>query len=125
MCSQGAAAQAKQTDIDQHLPLTTLCLFVLNFYQSAPREISAFLRSLVNRIGPRGLEDPVEDVCAAAARGIGLVMRRFLSTECHDGANGEGDDRNVARLGGVGNDIFNLVWNALDRLDQYSSCVEV
>lgn len=59
-------------------------------------------------------------------------MRRLLSTESDDSGNGRGEDRDVARLRGVAQqpereleNIFDLVWKALDRLDQYSSCVEV
>lgn len=42
--------------------------------------MSEFLRDLVSRATPRGLSDSAEDVCAAAARAVRLVMRRFLSS---------------------------------------------
>lgn len=116
----------------------------------APQEASAFLRDLVHRAAPRGLSDPAEDVCAAAARAIRLVMLRFLSREEARGASsggvglaavdvrprgkrwGEGEGRKGGGGGrqrgherSSGEEVFDLVWKALEDLDQDSACVEV
>lgn len=114
---------------------------------------------------PRGLSDPAEDVCAAAARAVRLVMRRFLSPvgtleapkartgggAPQSGDSGGGGSASVAEGtvlaaevergapafardrgggttgggGGGGGDVFDLVWKALEDLDQDSACVEV
>lgn len=113
----------------------------------------------MNRTTARGLTDPAEDVCAAAARAVRLVMRRFLSLETPPSSGGEtgidtveiskidaercsggtGDGVEGGRHGsferggrrggpgrsGHGRDVFDLVWKALEELDQDSSCVEV
>lgn len=107
----------------------------------APREVSESLRALVYRAAPRGLADSAEDVCAAAARAVRLVMRRFLPSSSpvalkappSSGAtSGDGDgDGNVNGNGGGGGGgeggegVFDLVWKALEDLDQDSACVEV
>ncbi|CAM9732253.1 unnamed protein product, partial [Scytosiphon promiscuus] len=132
------------------------------------REVAAFLRDLVYRAAaPGGLSDPAEDVCAAAARAVRIVMRRFLSPiealEVPDlrnnkragrsdngvgggavesgvaaasaggqvprvfkGASGFAGGREEGTTGsGVdGEEVFDLVWNALEDLDQESACVE-
>lgn len=122
---------------------------------SAPPEVSAFLHGLVYRAAPRGLSDPAEDVCAAAARAVRLVMRRFLppveaGRDDHDGeagltlapagrkrrergptdgGKGEADggkgEAEMVRSCGGGGEVFDLVWKALEDLDQDSTCVEV
>lgn len=115
---------------------------------SAPPEVSAFLHGLVYRAAPRGLSDPAEDVCAAAARAVRLVMRRFLppveagrdnnggeagltlapagrqrrERGPTDGGKGEAE---MLRSYGGGGEVFDLVWKALEDLDQDSTCVEV
>ena len=116
-------------------------------------EVSAFLRGLVRRAAPCGLRDPAEDVRAAAARAVRLVMRRFLLQQARTngdgskvlvhavqrrekGAGGSGTRGGVARGsggsgggssgGGIdGGEVFDLVWEALEGLDQDSACVEV
>ena len=113
-----------------------------------PLEASAFLRGLVRRAGPRGLRDPAEDVRAATARAVRLVMRRFLSQEARaNGGGGEilvhgfqrlgkgvggsgtgsGAGRSSGGIGGGidGGEVFDVVWEALEGLDQDSACVEV
>lgn len=123
----------------------------------APREVSESLRALVYRAAPRGLTDSAEDVCAAAARAIRLVMKRFLPSSSlgalkappspgaknRDGGGGGGGSelREMAAIGkedggrgldlrggggaGGGEGVFDLVWKALEDLDQDSTCVEV
>lgn len=124
------------------------------FYRpTVPLEVSAFLRGLVRRAAPRGLRDPAEDVRAAAARAVRLVMRRFLLQQSR--ANGGGSEilvhavqRRENGVGGSdtgsgvvrgsggsgggnggdgidGGEVFDLVWEALEGLDQDSACVEV
>ena len=113
-----------------------MCLYV-RFHAippSATREVSESLRALVYRAAPRGLADSAEDVCAAAARAVRLVMKRFLPsssspgapeappspvTQSRDGGDGGGGG------GGSGEGVFDLVWKALEDLDQDSACVEV
>ncbi|CAM9501831.1 unnamed protein product, partial [Ectocarpus sp. 8 AP-2014] len=88
-----------------------------------------------------------EDVCAAAARAVRLVMRRFLppveagrdnnggeagltwapagrqrrERGPADGGKGEAE---MLRSCGGGGEVFDLVWKALEDLDQDSTCVE-
>lgn len=57
-----------------HRPLLTS----LPLSQSASPESSAFLRDLVFGVALKGLGDREEDVCAAAARAVRLVTKRFL-----------------------------------------------
>lgn len=116
----------------------------------APREVSESLRALVYRAAPRGLTDPAEDVCAAAARAVRLIMNRFLPSSAHGAAikaspspgaksGGGGSESKetatrekqeaagvpqLASGGGGGEGVFDLVWKALEGLDQDSACVE-
>ena len=64
-----------------HRPHPTLSPPLVFYRPAVPLEASAFLRDLVRRAAPRGLRDPAEDVRAAAARAVRLVMRRFLLQE--------------------------------------------
>lgn len=108
------------------------------------------------RVAPNGLSDRAEDVCAAAARGIRLVMERFLprlpgdvrpgaSTReyqesatcrkdtCTAGINSvepSSDYRGrwdifVEEQAREQEEVFDLVWKALDLLHPDSACVEV
>ncbi|CAM9816122.1 unnamed protein product, partial [Ectocarpus sp. 12 AP-2014] len=89
-----------------------------------------------------------EDVCAAAARAVRLVMRRFLPPPVEAGRNNNGGEAGltltpasrqrrergptgdakgeaeVSRSCGGGGEVFDLVWKALEDLDQDSTCVE-
>lgn len=120
--------------------------------------MSESLRALVYRAAPRGLTDSAEDVCAAAARAVRLVMKRFLpssspgalkappSRGAKSGSGGGGggggggpESKETAARGkevmpaglklegggGGGEGVFDLVWKALEDLDQDSACVEV
>ncbi|CAM9939561.1 unnamed protein product, partial [Ectocarpus sp. 13 AM-2016] len=88
-----------------------------------------------------------EDVCAAAARAVRLVMRRFLPPPVEAGRDNHGGEAGLAlapaswqrrergptgdakreaevsRSCGGGGDVFDLVWKALEDLDQDSTCV--
>lgn len=110
-----------------HACLSTCLRVCVRFTPPAPRAVSESLRALVYRAAPRGLTDSAEDVCAAAARAVRLVMKRFLPSSTPGALKAPPSPRAKSDDGGDrgGEGVFDLVWKALEDLDQDSACVEV